>query len=100
MARRLGNALPPVKRVFVSKLLARCGGRGAGYKVYWTGWIALHTTKKKELPKQAALSPAARSRVLWGLALLGFTSFYREGFEVGLFLQSYRLELGGSAVLY
>jgi len=28
-----------------------------------------------------------------GLILLGFSSFYREGFEVVLFLQSYRLKL-------
>jgi len=33
-----------------------------------------------------------------GLALLGFTSLYREGFEVVLFLQSYRLQLGGRVV--
>jgi len=32
--------------------------------------------------------------------LLGFTSLYREGFEVVLFLQSYRLKLGGAMVLY
>jgi high-affinity iron transporter len=34
------------------------------------------------------------------LAALGFTSFYREGFEVVLFLQNYRLRLGGRPVLY
>ena len=34
------------------------------------------------------------------MALLGFTSFYREGVEVVLFLQSYRLRLGGQPVLY
>jgi high-affinity iron transporter len=33
------------------------------------------------------------------LILLGFTSLYREGFEVVLFLQSYNLRLGGSVVL-
>jgi len=38
-------------------------------------------------------------RVLAGLALLGFTSFYREGFEVVLFLQNYRLKLGNGPVL-
>ena len=35
-----------------------------------------------------------------GFDLLGFTSLYREGFEVVLFLQSYRLKLGGRIVLY
>src|SRR5262249_42037521 len=34
-----------------------------------------------------------------GLVLLGFTSLYREGFEVVLFLQSYHLRLGGAVVL-
>jgi high-affinity iron transporter len=36
----------------------------------------------------------------WGLALLGFTSLYREGFEVVLFLQSYRLKLGDGPIRY
>ncbi|MGI8547693.1 MAG: FTR1 family protein, partial [Gemmatimonadaceae bacterium] len=31
---------------------------------------------------------------------LGFTSLYREGFEVVLFLQNYRLKLGGPPVLH
>jgi high-affinity iron transporter len=34
------------------------------------------------------------------LGLLGFTSFYREGVEVVLFLQSYRLKLGAETVFY
>src|SRR6185295_14590000 len=38
-------------------------------------------------------------RLRWGLILLGFTSLYREGFEVVLFLQSYHLRLGGAVVL-
>jgi hypothetical protein len=33
------------------------------------------------------------------LSLLGFTSLYREGFEVVLFLQGYNLRLGGGVVL-
>ena len=35
-----------------------------------------------------------------GLILLGFTSFYREGFEVVLFLQTYRLKLGNGPLLH
>lgn len=70
------------------------------HNVYWTGWIAMHTTRKKELLQRASTTPASHTRVLWGLVLLGFSSFYREGFEVVLFLQSYRLKLGGTPVLY
>jgi High-affinity Fe2+/Pb2+ permease len=70
------------------------------HNVYWTGWIAMHTTRKKELLQKAATTAASHSRVLGGLVFLGFTSFYREGFEVVLFLQSYRLKLGGTPVLY
>lgn len=66
------------------------------HNVYWTGWITLHLTRKQQLLQPTRL--VSRSRVLWGLALLGFTSFYREGFEVVLFLQSYRLKLGGTPV--
>lgn len=70
------------------------------HKVYWTGWIAMHTTRKKDLLKQAAGELTSRSKILWGLALLGFSSFYREGFEVVLFLQSYRLKLGNAPVMH
>ncbi len=67
------------------------------HKVYWTGWITLHSRKKQELLKAAA-PRRFDARVWWGLALLGFSSFYREGFEVVLFLQSYRLRLGNAPV--
>jgi high-affinity Fe2+/Pb2+ permease len=33
---------------------------------------------------------ATSERVLLGLALLGFTSVYREGFEIVIFLQNLR----------
>ncbi len=65
------------------------------HKVYWAGWISMHSRRKQSL-----LKDASGSRVWWGLALLGFSSLYREGFEVVLFLQSYRLKLGATPVLY
>jgi len=64
------------------------------HKVYWTGWISMHSRRKQELIKGASAS-----RLWLGLALLGFTSVYREGFEVVLFLQSYRLKLGTGPVM-
>ncbi len=64
------------------------------HKVYWAGWISMHSRRKQ------ALMSASRGRLWWGLALLGFSSLYREGFEIVLFLQSYRLKLGGTPVFY
>lgn len=68
------------------------------HKLYWSGWISLHTSRKRSLLRHASSGKGSRISVLWGLVLLGFTSFYREGFEVVLFLQTYRLKLGGAAV--
>ncbi|HEY0759667.1 MAG TPA: FTR1 family protein [Acidisarcina sp.] len=70
------------------------------HKIYWTGWIALHNRKKRDLLEGAAEETKSNTRVLLGMAMLGFTSLYREGVEVVLFLQSYRLKLGGSTVGY
>jgi high-affinity iron transporter len=70
------------------------------HKVYWTGWISLHNNRKQDLIKAATEENTSRHRLLYGMALLGFTSFYREGVEVVLFLQSYRLKLGGEPVFY
>jgi high-affinity iron transporter len=39
------------------------------------------------------------SQTLLGLALLGFTAIYREGFEIVLFLQNLRLQAGSGVVL-
>jgi high-affinity iron transporter len=69
------------------------------HKMYWGGWICLHTRKKKELIKSSDRGEVSRTKLLLGLGLLGFSSFYREGFEVVLFLQSYRLKLGTNLVL-
>jgi high-affinity iron transporter len=73
------------------------------HKVYWGGWISLHNRRKKQLLSGAeGVSPCAgcRLRLLSGLGLLGFSSMYREGFEVVLFLQSYRLKMGTEVVLW
>jgi high-affinity iron transporter len=66
------------------------------HKVYWTGWISHHNKRRKGL-----LSGAQDSRraALFGFILLGFTSIYREGFEVVLFLQNLRVTFGSSVVL-
>jgi len=69
------------------------------HKVYWGGWISLHNRKKRELLHEDQDETISRSRLLFGLAMLGFFSMYREGFEVVLFLQSYRLKMGGAVVL-
>jgi high-affinity iron transporter len=70
------------------------------HKIYWTGWIAHHNKRKRDLLESAAGSAKSKQDLLWGMVLLGFTSFYREGVEVVLFLQSYRLQLGGHTVFY
>lgn len=67
------------------------------HKIYWTGWISFHNKRKKKLMKSAA--EGERSRTTWGLVLLGLTAMYREGFEVVLFLQSIRLQVGSATVL-
>src|SRR5579862_8962155 len=68
------------------------------HKVYWTGWISIHNERKRELLARAATAQTSKMGLIAGLAMLGFTSFYREGFEVVLFLQSYRLRLGNGPV--
>src|SRR6266480_5531804 len=66
------------------------------HKIYWGGWIRAHTRRRKAL---FGSSNGEGSYLRRGLILLGFTSLYREGFEVVLFLQSYNLRPGGSVVL-
>jgi high-affinity iron transporter len=69
------------------------------HKIYWGGWMSLHNRRRKALLASATDPETSKTRILWGLGLLGFTSLYREGFEVVLFLQSYYLRLGGMPVL-
>src|SRR3954466_12648532 len=63
------------------------------HKVYWTGWIAKHHRQRRRLLGRAGLSATA------GLVALGFTSVYREGFEVVLFLQNLELKAGTGVVM-
>jgi high-affinity iron transporter len=62
------------------------------HKVYWTGWMAnFHQAKGRILGRGAGQ---------WvGLAILGFTSIYREGLETVIFLQALVLESGVATVL-
>jgi high-affinity iron transporter len=69
------------------------------HKIYWGGWIRAHNRRRKALLENAHAAEISQSRLWFGLVLLGFTSLYREGFEVVLFLQSYHLRLGGAVVL-
>jgi len=67
------------------------------HKVYWTGWIAHHHRRRRGL--LSADPETNQRRMLLGLALLGFTSVYRECFEVVIFLQNLRELYGASVVL-
>src|SRR6266478_2835375 len=69
------------------------------HKIYWGGWIRAHNRRRKALLENARTAEISQKRLWWGLILLGFTSLYREGFEVVLFLQSYNLRLGSGVVL-
>lgn len=61
------------------------------HKVYWTGWIAgFHSRKSKAMGAAPGQWP--------GLVALGFSSIYREGFEVVLFSQALVLQAGSVAV--
>jgi high-affinity iron transporter len=67
------------------------------HKLYWTGWIAHHHRRRRGLLRSAG-EAGGRATIL-GLGLLGFTSVYREGFEIVIFLQALRERYGSSVVL-
>jgi high-affinity iron transporter len=69
------------------------------HNVYWTGWISMHNRKKRELLRHKDDPEAVPRRIVFGLGLLGFASVLREGVEIVLFLQSYRLQVGNRIVL-
>jgi high-affinity iron transporter len=67
------------------------------HRVYWQENLQGLHQKKRRVLAGAGLSLAAAQMV--GLALLGFSSVYREGFETVLFLQAMTLEAGAVTVL-
>jgi high-affinity iron transporter len=67
------------------------------HRVYWTGWISHHHRRRRGL--LATDGETVTRRMLLGLGLLGFTSVYREGFELVIFLQNLRVTFGSSVVL-
>ena len=58
------------------------------HKIYWTGWISHHNRKQRDLTQTVGNT---KMGIYWGLVTIGFTSVYREGFEVAIMLQSWRL---------
>ena len=67
------------------------------HKVYWTGWISHHHQRRRSL--LARDRTTGTRRLLIGFALLGFTSVYRECFEIVVFLQNLRELYGAGVVL-
>src|SRR3954462_8002681 len=63
------------------------------HKVYWSEWIGRHHRQRRKLLARSGIGATL------GLVLLGFTSVYREGFEVVLFLQNLELKSDSSTVL-
>jgi high-affinity iron transporter len=63
------------------------------HRVYWTDWIGRHHRRRQRLLTRTGLAATI------GLVALGFTTVYREGFEVVLFLQNLQLQNGTSTVL-
>jgi high-affinity iron transporter len=63
------------------------------HKVYWSDWIGRHHRQRRKVLMRTGLAATI------GLVALGFTSVYREGFEVVLFLQNLQLQSGTATVL-
>ena len=67
------------------------------HRVYWAEHLAGFHQRKQRLLRGAGVGLVAAQTL--GLAALGFSSVYREGFETVLFLQALTLEAGVLAVL-
>jgi high-affinity iron transporter len=63
------------------------------HTVYWSQWIGRHHRQRRRLLARTGVAATL------GLVALGFTSVFREGFEVVLFLQTLELQAGSSTVL-
>ena len=70
------------------------------HNVYWSGWISMQNRRKMTLIAQADKPDRNSRRVALGLGVLGFASVFREGVEVVIFLQSFRLQMGDLVVYY
>ena len=64
------------------------------HRVYWSQWIARFNRRRKRA-RGSRLPPGQAA----GLALLGLTSVYREGFETVLFVQNLQVSAGTAACL-
>src|SRR3954454_25413619 len=62
------------------------------HKVYWSEWIGRHHRQRRRLLASTGIGATV------GLVALGFTSVFREGVEVVLFLQNLQLKSGSSTV--
>ena len=62
------------------------------HNVYWSQWIGRHHRQRRKVLERG-------NAVVLGLVALGFTSVFREGFEVVLFLQNLELQAGSATVL-
>src|SRR3954447_20398765 len=63
------------------------------HRVYWSEWIGRHHRRRRQLLASTGIGAT------FGLVALGFTSVYREGFEVVLFLQALKVKSGSATVL-
>jgi high-affinity iron transporter len=68
------------------------------HKVYWTKWIGARNAQRKRVLARGAEASFVGAQFV-GIVVLGFTSVYREGFEVVLFLQNLQLKAGTATVL-
>jgi high-affinity iron transporter len=67
------------------------------HRLYWSEWIGRFHRRRKALERIDRLGFI--SGQVFGFALLGLTSVYREGFETVLFLQNLQVSAGTSATL-